>query len=353
MRAVGWSWQGFGASLRRARPAFRSPLPATASTPAAAAMATSAAGALPGRVPARFQRLAARYRRLLPVALGMTLVLIVGVRCAQFASDGAYGFDAFSYWRPGHYGPSLYDGVATTGGLGMFRYAPPFATVVAPLSVLDWQAFLWTWTVLILGVTLWLSGPRRFWLGLAIVLVFPEVYFGNIHVLLAAAIVVGFRHPAAWSFVLLTKVTPAVGLLWFVVRREWRALGVAAGATALVVGVSMLAGGIEPWRAWLASLGATQSTPADNTFLGFVPLPVRLAGAAALVAWGGSTDRRWTVLVAAVLALPTIWGHGPAMLVGLLALDRAGGPWPLPRGEAGGAAGPRVARGYGSPAATC
>ena len=46
-----------------------------------------------------------------------------------------------------------------------------------------------------------------------------------------------------------------------------------------------------------------------------VPLLVRLPLAAALVWWGATTDRRWTVPVAATLALPTIWIHGLAMLV--------------------------------------
>ena len=53
---------------------------------------------------------------------------------------------------------------------------------------------------------------------------------------MALAIVWGFRHPWTWSFVLLTKVTPAVGLLWFVVRREWRNLGIALGASAVLAG---------------------------------------------------------------------------------------------------------------------
>ena len=66
-----------------------------------------------------------------------------------------------------------------------------------------------------------------------------EFYLGNVHLLLALAIVLGFRWPAAWAFVLLTKITPGIGLLWFAVRREWRSLAIALGATA---GRSSLAG---------------------------------------------------------------------------------------------------------------
>ena len=67
-----------------------------------------------------------------------------------------------------------------------------------------------------------------------------ELAGGNIHLLLAAAIVLGFRWPWTWAIVLLTKITPGIGLLWFVVRREWRDLAIALGATAAIVAVSFL-----------------------------------------------------------------------------------------------------------------
>lgn len=56
--------------------------------------------------------------------------------------------------------------------------------------------------------------------AIAFPLVTEDVVRGNIHTLLAIATVLGFRHPAAWTAVLLTKVTPGVGLVWFAVRRE-------------------------------------------------------------------------------------------------------------------------------------
>ncbi len=76
---------------------------------------------------------------------------------------------------------------------------------------------------------------------------------GNVHMLLALAIVLGFRWPATWSFVLLTKVTPGIGLLWFAVRREWRSLAIALGATAVLVTLS--AGPRHP------ACGSTGSAP--------------------------------------------------------------------------------------------
>ena len=65
-----------------------------------------------------------------------------------------------------------------------------------------------------------------------------ELVGGNISLLLAVVIVVGFRGPPPGRLILLTKVTPGIGLLWFAVRREWRNLGIALGATVVVIAVS-------------------------------------------------------------------------------------------------------------------
>ena len=93
-----------------------------------------------------------------------------------------------------------------------------------------------------------LTGPRLFAVG--VLLAAAELAGGNISLLLAVAIVVGFRWPAAWALILLTKVSPGIGLLWFAVRREWRNLAIALGATAAVVAVSAV---IMPgaWLEWL------------------------------------------------------------------------------------------------------
>ena len=171
------------------------------------------------------------------------------------------GFDAFAYWSL-----NLADPYAThIGGLGSFLYTPVVARLFAPATNLDWPAFLWTWLSILLATALWLGGRRR-WLW---VLAFPpvalELYHGNVHLLMAAAIALGFRYPATWAFVLLAKVTPGVGLLWFLVRREWRNLAIALGVTAAIVAVS-LAIDFRLWVDWvnnqvLGSLGTSPNQP--------------------------------------------------------------------------------------------
>jgi hypothetical protein len=51
-----------------------------------------------------------------------------------------------------------------------------------------------------------------------------------------------------------------------------------------------------------------------------IPLWIRLPAAVALVVWGARTDRRWTVPVASMLALPALWYGGISMLLAVIPL---------------------------------
>jgi hypothetical protein len=227
-----------------------------------------------------------------------------------------FGFDALAYWV----NPITDPYRLTTGGLGAFLYSPAAARLFAPAALLSWPAFLWIWTALLLGTALWLGGRRWLW-----VLAFPpvalELYHGNIHLLIAAAIALGFRYPAAWSFVLLTKVTPGIGLLWFVVRREWRSLAIVALVTGVLVVASVI---VDPqlWRQWIDRelVHSLQEGP-DQPYIP-IPLLVRLPAAALLVIWGARTDRKWTVPVAAAISMPVLWFTAFATMAAIGAVDR-------------------------------
>jgi hypothetical protein len=130
--------------------------------------------------------------------------------------------------------------------------------------------------------------------------------------------------------VALTKVTPAIGALWHLVRRDWGALTGMIAALAVVIVLSLLAG-FEAWPAWIGML-VTQDRPVGIAILP-VPLSVRLVIAAAVLAWGATHDRPWTVPLACLLALPAVWPTSPAMLLGVTALWSPR-PRPLARGRA-------------------
>lgn len=232
-------------------------------------------------------------------------------------SVGTFGYDAHAYWSVNPADPYR----IAHGQFGSFVYAPALAQLFSLAGQLPWWVFSWLWTGLLVGTVVWLGG-RRSLLLLAFPPVAVELYYGNVHLLLAAAVVLGFRHPWTWSFVLLSKVTPGIGLVWFAARREWRALAIALGATAAVALISFV---IAPgtWGAWVRALAADAGSPTPHGGLP-VPLIVRLPLALALVWWGGRTDRRWTVPVAAFLALPVIWLTSLSMLAALLPLRQDG-----------------------------
>lgn len=199
-----------------------------------------------------------------------------------------------------------------------YVYSPAFLQLVTPLTQLPWQAFMAVWTALLLAAVRFLTGPRLLAAGLLFPFTAMEVAGGNVSLLLAVAIVIGFRWPWAWSLVLLTKITPGIGLLWFAVRREWLHLAIAIGATAAIAAVSfvMLP---QQWRDWVdvvignAGKGGTwASVP--------IPLWIRLPIAVVIVVWGARTDRAWAVPVAAMLALPALWYGGISMLLAAIPL---------------------------------
>ena len=262
-------------------------------------------------------RLSPGLRRAVRDGLGLAGLLFAGYLFAVVGPQaGTLGFDAYAYWRVDIEHPYR----LSAGALGAFTYTPVAARLFSPATNLSWLAFEWIWLAILVGTVIWL-GWRRALLVLAFPPVAVELYHGNIALLMAAAIALGFRYPAAWAFVILTKVTPGVGLVWFAVRREWRSLGIALGVTAAITAVSLVVDG-RLWSEWLS--GAILSVAREGVSQPELPLPlvVRLPAAVLLVAWGGLTNRRWTVPAAAVLGLPVLWFSGLAILAAIPALDR-------------------------------
>lgn len=251
--------------------------------------------------------------------LGVALAAVAWLAIVYFAEPFGRTWgtmqDARCYWVPSLAAP--YARSDWTNPIA-YVYSPAFLQLVSPLTALPWQAFVAVWTAILVAAVRWLTGPRLFAVGLVVAAM--ELAGGNIELLLAVAIVLGFRWPAAWAFVLLTKVTPGVGLLWFAVRREWRQLGLALVATAAIVLVSsvLLPG---TWAQWIDVL--FRNAGRDGTWAALpIPLWFRFPIAAAVVVWGARTDRPWTVPVAAMLALPALWYGGLSMLLALIPLHR-------------------------------
>jgi len=248
------------------------------------------------------------------VGAGLILAFsVVGSGHFDSGSMGA-GQDARAYWGALRSFPYALD----AGTYGAYLYSPAYLQILSPVLSLPWQQFLAIWTVLTIATLLVLTGPVLF--VFALPLAFFEIWGGNIHLLLALAIVLGFRWPATWSIVLLTKVTPGVGLLWFAARREWRALVIALGTTAAIVVGSWL---IQPglWQLWLDLLLREAGNPPAPGALA-IPLIVRLPIAAALAVYAGHTNRKWLMPVVALISMPVLWGGSVSVLIGCVAIER-------------------------------
>ncbi len=282
------------------------------------------------------RRLAASHpgaRRALLHAFVIVCVLVDVYLLYLILRGGGFIHDSYAYWSVDLADPYR----ANVGERDAFLYSPAAAQLFAVLGLLPWPVFLLGWTALQVGIVLWLSG-RSWWWVLPLPPVLFECIVGNVHLLYAAAIRLGFRHPWAWALMLLTKVTPGIGLLWFAVRREWRALFIALGATAAIVVVSYL---IAPdlWRQWLDLLTAQSGGDVPELAAARVPLWARVVVAAAIVAWGAWTDRPWVLPIAVLLTQPVIWVASLSILVGILPLRG-------PKGRAIAAQTPRGGRAW-------
>jgi hypothetical protein len=240
--------------------------------------------------------------------------LAIVVAEALFVIIASPGNDAHAYHSADLAAPYVH-GIAKTPDA--YLYSPAFIQALAPFRLLPFEAFWFLWVAMEVGILVWLTGPM-----IAAVLllptpfspVFTEIWYGNITMLLALVLVLGLRYPALWSFMLLTKVTPGVGLLWFAARGELRKLVTALVVTGAIVVVSAA---VAPhlWADW-ADVLITNATrqPADSA-VRLPPLPWRLAIASVIVLVGARLNDPRFLPPAVILALPVFWFQSMSLLV--------------------------------------
>ena len=248
------------------------------------------------------------------VAIGLVVLMSALAEPFQPESFGP-GHDARAYWAAPLDDPYV---PGSVGQESAYLYSPAFLALLSPLRALPWPLFLGLWTSVLLIALFWLARPLLF-LPL-LLLALPEIWGGNITILLAAAIVLGFSRPFAWAFPLLTKVTPGVGVLWFAVRREWLNMGLAIAATvAVIAAVALFTPGL--WAQWFQLLS---SSTGSSTVPGSVPIPLiaRLPVAMAVIAFAAWRGERWLLPIGVLLAMPVIWWGSLALLTASVALKR-------------------------------
>lgn len=218
------------------------------------------------------------------------------------------GIDTFAYWTADPADPY---GLSELGTTGAYLYSPVFAQAFSPFRLLPLELVYGIWVAASVAALAWM---RVMW-TVALPPVLMELYAGNIHIFYAAAIVAGVRWSATWALPVLTKVTPGIGMLWFAFRREWQSFFVAVGVNAALIAASV-AIDASIWLDWIDTLRVNQDRSL-NMVSDQVPILLRTAAAAGLLAWGAIHDRRWVLPVGVLLAMPVIWPGAAAVLIAM------------------------------------
>ena len=115
------------------------------------------------------------------VAAGLVVLMMALAEPFQPDSFGP-GHDARAYWAAPLDDPYV---PGSVGQESAYLYSPAFIWLLSPLRALSWPLFLGIWTAGLLAVLFWLARPLLF-LPL-LLLALPEIWGGNITILLAAA----------------------------------------------------------------------------------------------------------------------------------------------------------------------
>lgn len=256
-------------------------------------------------------------------AVGAVLLLVVAVN--RWATPS----DEWSYWLAGErlrIGQPLYDPTAHPGTPYAFFYPPPIAQVLAPFTAfVPGGLYVAAWTITLLGALWWL-GDRKPLVALALVAYVPvavELWYRNVHLLLAVILVLALRR-APWWFAIgaAIKATPALGIVYLAARGRWRdaALTSAVGAALLVVSVAISP---DAWR----QFADVVVRPGASVGASIVPVPfaVRAAAGLGLAVVAGRLPERLgepLLVVAIAIANPTFWVTALSLLVAIVPLAR-------------------------------
>jgi hypothetical protein len=232
-------------------------------------------------------------------AAGVVVLICVGYLQVTTGDGGDLrGFH--EAWQGGLYDVAWHES-------GAFVYSPAAGAVIWPFGQMPFQSFAVVWIAGQLVALAWLVGiPMAAVLAVFFQPVVRDLESGNIHIFLAVAVALALRYPAAWAVVLLTKVTPGVGIAYHLGARQWRSLAVATAVTLAIVVVGVAAApGL--WAEWVDLLRAAAGQPPHPNDQLPVPLLARLPIALGVAAVAGWRRWAWAVPLAAVIAMPSVW----------------------------------------------
>ena len=266
--------------------------------------------------------------RVFPPPIQIALATIGGYLMILVAvTRWAYPQDEHAYWLAGQRllsGLPLYALSDPVGTPYAYWYPPPLAQVLAPATgLLGSVGFSWAWTALLMGCLVFLA-DRRILVALALVAFLPvtvELWYRNVHLLLAVLVVLALRwHPLWWVAAAAIKGTPGIGILYLVAARRYRDAALVAAAGMTVLAASVLLSPIG-WAEFL-NLVKFQGASTGASIVE-VPYPVRLATASVLAAIAGRMGGRKgeaLLVVALVVGNPTLWATAFSLLIAIVPL---------------------------------
>jgi hypothetical protein len=170
-----------------------------------------------------------------------------------------------------------------------------------------------------------MAGWRPF-VAIALVAFIPvwvELAFRNVHLILAALIVLGLRvWPGFLAIGAAIKIAPGLGLVYFLAARRWRDAAIVAGVGVAILAVSVV---VSP-DAWTAFAAEANRHSGSSASLIPVAYPVRAVAGFVLAAAGGfllaRSQRAAEVLlvVGIVVASPSLYTTALSMLVAIVPL---------------------------------
>jgi Glycosyltransferase family 87 len=236
-------------------------------------------------------------------------------------------YSTWSAWQDGKLYPPQWEPVTA------YPYAPPLAQVLTPLTHISFRHFNGIWAGLQLAALVWMLRPA----GAVIALVWPipnlagyghlpyggpvfgSLYNGNFEILVAAAIAFALvRWPGTFAFMLLTKVTAGVGVAWFIVRQEWKAVTIVV-VTLLAIAIPSALINPDQWAAWFQLLAGAAGHSSAAEVVNKEPwikvaLAIRAPVGLAIVAVAAWRGWIWVVPIGCCLALPDIHLGGFSVL---------------------------------------
>ena len=259
----------------------------------------------------------------------VTIAVVLGVGISQlvFTFGDWHLSDMGAYWNAGErlrLGEPLYPPLESSEASEVYRYAPWFAWVWAPLTTLPRGVVNVGWSIVLLAASAAALLPLvqvRAWLAVAFFLpiLVGITAIGNVQPLVVAMLVLGLerRTGPLWIGVAASlKAVPILFVLTYLGRRQWLKAAAAAGITAVLV-APMLLHDLSNYPAGAGQAAALAAWPPLYGIVVAIGIVASLRLARGRHAWLASA-------ATATVAVPRLFVYDVSLLMAAVPWSRSG-----------------------------